>query len=115
VAKIWRFATFLPHFGKIKVNMRPLFRSRLFAAFFISFAWTYFNDDYRIPSRRGWRCHRRLGCSAGRADRPCGVAERLPRRRGPSRTPYAMRGELQDPHFDTDWFDYVAVLPPSMQ
>jgi hypothetical protein len=26
-----------------------------------------------------------------------------------------MRGELQDPHFDTDWFDYVAVLPPSMQ
>jgi hypothetical protein len=28
---------------------------------------------------------------------------------------YAMRGELQDPHFDTDWFDYVAVLPPSMQ
>lgn len=26
-----------------------------------------------------------------------------------------MRGELQDPHFNTDWFDYVAVLPPSMQ
>lgn len=25
-----------------------------------------------------------------------------------------MRGELQDPHFETDWFDYVAVLPPSM-
>jgi hypothetical protein len=28
---------------------------------------------------------------------------------------YAMRGELQDPHFQTDWFDHVAVLPPSMQ
>ena len=28
---------------------------------------------------------------------------------------YAMRGELQDPHFVTDWFDYVAVLPPSME
>ncbi|MCU4653355.1 hypothetical protein N8I71_10955 [Roseibacterium sp. SDUM158016] len=26
-----------------------------------------------------------------------------------------MRGELQDPHFETDWFDNVAVLPPSMQ
>jgi Flp pilus assembly pilin Flp len=28
---------------------------------------------------------------------------------------YAMRSELQDPHFDTDWFEYVAVLPPSME
>lgn len=27
----------------------------------------------------------------------------------------SMRGELQDPHFDTQWFDNVAVLPPSMQ
>jgi hypothetical protein len=26
-----------------------------------------------------------------------------------------IRGELQDPHFDTEWFDYVAVLPPSME
>jgi len=25
-----------------------------------------------------------------------------------------MRGELQDPHFDTSWFDHVAVSPPSM-
>jgi hypothetical protein len=25
-----------------------------------------------------------------------------------------MRGELQDPHFDTTWFDHVAVKPPSM-
>jgi len=25
-----------------------------------------------------------------------------------------MRGELQDPHFDTTWFDHVAVLPPSL-
>lgn len=25
-----------------------------------------------------------------------------------------MRGELQDPHFDTDWFEFVAVLPPSL-
>jgi len=28
---------------------------------------------------------------------------------------YAMRGELQDPHFDTDWFDHVEVLPPSLE
>jgi hypothetical protein len=27
---------------------------------------------------------------------------------------HAMRSELQDPHFDTTWFDYVAVLPPSL-
>jgi len=26
-----------------------------------------------------------------------------------------VRGELQDPHFNTDWFDNVAVLPPSLQ
>lgn len=26
-----------------------------------------------------------------------------------------MRSELQDPHFNTGWFDYVAVLPPSME
>jgi hypothetical protein len=27
----------------------------------------------------------------------------------------AMRGELQDPHFDTDWLDHVAVAQPTMQ
>jgi len=28
---------------------------------------------------------------------------------------YAVRGELQDPHFDTDWLDNVAGLPSSTQ
>ena len=27
----------------------------------------------------------------------------------------SMRGELQDPHFNTDWFENVQVLPPSME
>jgi len=27
----------------------------------------------------------------------------------------AVRGELQDPHFETGWFDYVAVSLPSTQ
>jgi hypothetical protein len=26
-----------------------------------------------------------------------------------------MRGELQDPHFDTEWLDYVAVQPQPAQ
>jgi hypothetical protein len=73
------------------------------------------DDDYRIPSRRGWRCHVDwIVLTAALTGLGLWLMTNLGGGTLNTHT-QNIRGELQDPHFDTEWFDYVAVLPPSME
>jgi hypothetical protein len=112
VAKIWRFATFLPQFGEIKVNMRPIFPVAPFRCLFvgrISMTITEFLRAEDGVATIDW-----IVLTAALTGLGLWLMTNLGGGTLNTHT-QNIRGELQDPHFDTDWFDYVAVLPPSME